>query len=211
MPSSSIVAGGRGWSVEVDGCGTLILTRSSFLNKNRNPGVSQEKIEMELSGLLGIDTFVWLSGIKSTEMTDGHVDSFARIAPDGSIMLASECDPDLPDFEATRRHLNIVSDLVRTGSRQSHFCCLDNPSRVRKSLTSSDAAVTYLNYYVANGVVFVPQFGDRYRDRLSQEIIGRHFPERRVVAVNIDPIVAGGGGNSLYYPESASSFERKLT
>ncbi|KJY25824.1 agmatine deiminase family protein, partial [Streptomyces sp. NRRL S-495] len=44
----------EGGSFETDGRGTLLITESSIVNDNRNPGMSRDRIEAELKQLLGV-------------------------------------------------------------------------------------------------------------------------------------------------------------
>ena len=51
---------------------------------------------------------------------------------------------------------------------------------------------SYVNFYVANGVVLVPQFGCP-QDRRAREILGACFPARRVIPVDCRHIAVGLG------------------
>lgn len=53
---------------------------------------------------------------------------------------------------------------------------------------------TYANFYVANGAVFMPKFGDTRADDRARGILAEQFPGRRIVPLQIDAIAAGGGG-----------------
>jgi agmatine deiminase len=55
-------------------------------------------------------------------------------------------------------------------------------------------AVGYINFYVLNSAVLMPQFCDVETDALAKSTLEAAFPNRRVIALNIDPIAAGGGG-----------------
>ena len=52
----------EGGALEVNGQGTLIATRSSIINPNRNPGMSQTEIESVIKAHLGIEHIIWLTG-----------------------------------------------------------------------------------------------------------------------------------------------------
>lgn len=52
----------EGGGVEVNGRGTLMATRSSIVNANRNPGKSRDEIEKALRDYLNVEHFIWLSG-----------------------------------------------------------------------------------------------------------------------------------------------------
>ena len=50
----------EGGSIHTDGEGTLLTTKECLLNKNRNPGMSQEDIENYLKQNLGCNKIIWL-------------------------------------------------------------------------------------------------------------------------------------------------------
>lgn len=64
----------EGGSIEVDGSGTLMAKRSSILNRNRNPGLSQAQAENYFREYLGVTNFIWLDGSKlSPKVTHSHI------------------------------------------------------------------------------------------------------------------------------------------
>lgn len=52
----------------------------------------------------------------------------------------------------------------------------------------------YANYYVCNGAVIAPQFGDTRADAGAKATLQRLFPGRTVEQLDIDDLSAGGGG-----------------
>ena len=71
---------------------------------------------------------------------------------------------------------------------------LKAPSSVRENFPSKDFASGCINFYVCNGAVIGPEFGDPKADLAAKQTLQRLFPERQVVQINIDGIAAGGGG-----------------
>jgi agmatine deiminase len=71
---------------------------------------------------------------------------------------------------------------------------LDAPSKIRPEYADKDFAAGYVNFYVGNGAVFVPEFGDAIADAKAKSILSELFPGRDIVQINIDPIALGGGG-----------------
>ncbi len=72
----------EGGSIDVNGEGLLLTTRSCLLNKNRNPQLSQETIEHALREILGVEKILWLGDGIVGDDTDGHVDDITRfVAP----------------------------------------------------------------------------------------------------------------------------------
>ncbi len=53
-------------------------------------------------------------------------------------------------------------------------------------------AASYVNFYICNGKVIVPQFGDRM-DAEALRILGDCFPERKVVGLPARAVIVGGG------------------
>ncbi|MCB8799077.1 agmatine deiminase family protein, partial [Escherichia coli] len=74
-------------SLETDGQGTLLVTKSSMLNDNRNPGMSLEQLDAGLKDLLGVSKVIWFDGVYGQDITDAHVDSLARFTAPGKVLL----------------------------------------------------------------------------------------------------------------------------
>lgn len=81
----------EGGAIELDGHGTLLSTRSSVVNPNRNPDLSEEEIETYL-GSLGVTNFIWLDGVPGADITDFHIDGFAKFYDKSTIITFSEND-----------------------------------------------------------------------------------------------------------------------
>ena len=92
VESSVCIEGG---GIEINGNGTLMAAKTSIINENRNPTLSQEEIEMELTKYLGVTNFIWITGIRGEdnydEDTDYHIDGAARFVNENTILY--EYDP----------------------------------------------------------------------------------------------------------------------
>lgn len=66
--------------------------------------------------------------------------------------------------------------------------CLDRPART----PGERLAASYVNFYIANGSVVMPAFGDP-ADETAREILQRLFPDREVVQIYSRDILIGGG------------------
>lgn len=184
----------EGGGIEVDGHGTAIITESCVLNENRNPGVSKNQCERELKQLLGLRKIIWLPGLKGQDITDGHTDFYARFARPGVVVAGYDPDPKSFDHAVTKRHLEILSSATDADDRKLEVVVLEAPSRVREKFANDDFAAGYINFYVCNGAVIAPEFGDPQADTAAKRELQRVFPGRDVVQINIDGIAAGGGG-----------------
>ena len=58
--------------------------------------------------------------------------------------------------------------------------------------SSSSAAASYVNFYIANGGIIMPLLDPR-TDRLAAARLKRAFPRRKVVGVAAREILLGGG------------------
>lgn len=184
----------EGGSIEVDGQGTAIITESCVLNTNRNPGVSKAQCERELKRLLGLEKIIWLPGSIGKDITDGHTDFYARFARPAVVVACYDPDPTSSDHAVTKAHLEILRASTDAKGRALEVVVLDAPSTVRGKFANDDFAAGYINFYVCNGAVIAPEFGDERADLAAKQALQRLFPERKVVQLNIDGIAAGGGG-----------------
>ena len=184
----------EGGGIEVDGQGTAIITESCVLNPNRNPGVSKAACEAELKRLLGLQKIIWLPGIAGRDITDGHTDFYARFTQPGVVIAGMDTDPDSYDHAVTKRHLEILNSATDARGRKLKVVVLNAPTDIRPRYRNDDFAAGYINFYVCNGAVIAPQFGDTRADRNCHAILREQFPGRDIVQLDIDAIAAGGGG-----------------
>lgn len=180
----------EGGAVEVDGEGTLLTTRQCLENPNRNPAFDREATERVLAAALGAEAVIWLDRGLENDHTDGHVDTLARFVAPGRVvcMAPSEGDPNAGALEAVRRDL---ASAVDAKGRALEVVAIPSPGRVRgddgKALPAS-----YVNFYVANTAVVVPQYG-KETDAEAVDALAGCFPGRHVVGVDARAILAGGG------------------
>ncbi|MGW4998006.1 agmatine deiminase family protein [Streptomyces hydrogenans] len=186
----------EGGSFETDGEGTLLVTESSIVNDNRNPGKSRDEIEDELIETLGVEKVVWLAGVRGQDITDAHVDSLVRFVAPGVVLL-DQAHPGTPPDSWSRsadQARAVLSKATDARGRRFEIIDLPQPDLERISGEGDDFVSTYANFYVANDSVFLPKFGDRKADARAKAILQEHFPDRDVVQLNIDTIASGGGG-----------------
>ena len=183
---------GEGGGIEFDGEGTLILTDSCWVNDNRNPGLSRAEIEAELKAGLGVETVIWLPGVRGRDITDGHIDGSLRIVRPGLIMT-SGLPGDSSEWGQALAESKAILEKARD-ARGRAFEIVEIPSAVEARSTHPDFFTSYANYYAGNGAVYTPRFGDGPADARAAELLGRLFPGRRIVALDVDRIYENGGG-----------------
>ncbi|WP_414167511.1 agmatine deiminase family protein [Streptoverticillium reticulum] len=186
----------EGGSFETDGEGTLLVTESSVVNENRNPGKSRDRIEAEIKSSLGIEKVIWLAGVRGKDITDAHVDSIARFTAPGVVLVDRAFPGSPPDVwsRAADQARSVLQDTTDARGKSLEVIDLPQPDLDRITGRGDAFVSTYANFYVANGAVFMPRFGDAKADDHAKGVLQDHFPQRDIVQVKIDTIASGGGG-----------------
>ncbi|MBN2651137.1 MAG: agmatine deiminase family protein [Spirochaetales bacterium] len=178
----------EGGSFETDGKGTCIATRSSITNSNRNPLLGLKGVERYLSKYLGFSNFIWLDGVVGADITDFHIDGFVKFLDEKTIITMSEDDLatgwGVPDKDIDRLFAAKNSD-----GRNYDFVFLPLTSI---NVDGLDYQGSYLNFYIGNSVVLVPNYGD-VNDDVANGIISRLYPGRQVVGIDVRALYKYGG------------------
>nr|WP_246583028.1 agmatine deiminase family protein [Clostridium simiarum] len=185
----------EGGGVEVNGKGSFMAAKSSIMNENRNPMLSQKEIQSSLTKHLGVTNFIWITGIRGednhNEVTDYHIDAAARFSNENTILY--EYDPFNESEEylskAYERHYQELKQARNTDGKP--FQLIPVPV-TRKVVKEAGCKGSYLNYYIGNEVVLVPIYGDKH-DKLGLQIIEGQFLGKRVVGINVNKLYAYGG------------------
>ncbi|GHE36671.1 agmatine deiminase family protein [Streptomyces vinaceus] len=195
VPFSTAAFVGEGGAVETDGAGTLMATRSSIINPDRNPGLTQSQIEAAMCAAFGASKVIWFKGVLGRDITDDHVDATSRfLAPGQGLVqmpLAGDTDPWSND---ARQQYQILSTSTGAQGNPVSVTKLQGPDYGLIRSTNPDFVAAYANYYVCNGAVIAPQFGDSRADAAAGSTLQRLFPGRTVEQLDIDSLGAGGGG-----------------
>ncbi|MDY0815971.1 agmatine deiminase family protein [Kitasatospora purpeofusca] len=186
----------EGGSFETDGEGTLLITESSVVNDNRNPGMSRDQVEAELKKALGVTKVVWLAGVKGKDITDAHVDCLVRFAAPGVVLLDRAFPGTPPDVwsRSADQARSVLRNATDARGRKLEVVELQQPDPDRITGRGDAFVSSYLNFYLGNKGVYLPAFGDRKADEHAQQVMKKYFPTREIVPVKIDGIAGGGGG-----------------
>ncbi|KAB8075234.1 hypothetical protein BDV29DRAFT_190345 [Aspergillus leporis] len=183
----------EGGALETDGEGTLLATESSIINGNRNPNISRETIEQELRRLLGVSKIIWVPGLKDYEVTDFHIDFWARFVAPGKVVLDVPGPNQralTPAFDTTKEILLQATDAE---GRRLELVYLPEADLVGGEPIDPDLCLSYVNYLLVNGAVIIPQFGDHQADNKARDIFRALFPDRKVIQVHLKEIIQNGG------------------
>ena len=173
----------EGGAIDGDGTGIFLTTEQCLLNPNRNPGFDKVEVEARLKRDLGATKVVWLGDGLINDHTDGHVDNLARFVAPGRVAIpeAVEDDPNAAAYaDAAEALLDADLEVV----------AIPSPGLVEEDGEAIPAS--YMNFYIGNAVVVVPQYGAP-NDLAALEAIQELFPERKVIGLRADHVLTGGG------------------
>jgi agmatine deiminase len=180
----------EGGSIDVNGRGTLLTTDRCLLNPNRNPHLGRDQVEQYLRDYLGVRHVVWLAGDLAGDDTDGHVDQLARFVDPTTVVAAAEDDPRDDNYEPLRQlHADLAAATDQDGRP---LTVLRLPLPRPKYFGEHRLPASYANFYIANGVVLVPQFDDP-ADVAAADLLARCFPDRRIEPLPALDLVWGLG------------------
>jgi len=182
----------EGGSMELDGNGTLMATKSSIINDNRNPTLSQFQIEEYMTINLGVTNFVWLDGVAGLEITDMHIDGFARFH-DASTIVTMESS-DLIYWEVPTTDIDILYNAQNIDGEPYNYVYL--PLSANNVVTTWGQNLgykgSYVNYYIGNTVVLVPTYNDP-NDDVAISLLQAIYPTRTVVGIDVRNLYSQGG------------------
>lgn len=198
----------EGGSIHVDGEGTCLTTEACLLSGGRNPGLSKEQIEERLKAALGVSKIIWLKRGIFNDETNEHVDNICAFVKPGEVVLAWTDDESDPQYALSKSCLDILESETDAKGRKITVHKLRCPEPV--TITAEECAgldafgfeptrtpgerlaASYVNFYIANGAVVMPFFGDP-ADEPARKLLSRLFPTRGVIPVYARDILIGGG------------------
>ena len=199
----------EGGSIHSDGEGTVLVTAACLLSGGRNPELTKDEIGKKLCAYLGAKKVIWLErGIYNDE-TNEHVDNICAFVRPGEVVLGWTDDEKDPQYAMSKSCLDILEHETDAMGRKIKVHKLPIP-KTPICVTEDDLggyefedgedtreagerlAASYVNFYISNGGVVVPQFGDEH-DKTAVEILGTVFPERKICPIPARDILLGGG------------------
>ncbi len=179
----------EGGSVELSEDGTLLATKSSVISKNRNPGMTQKEAEGYLRKYLGAKRFIWLEGVTDEDITDAHIDGFARFYDANTLLTVYEDDflelyeKILPeDYEKLTNSTNAAGDKYEI---------IEIPM-TKNNVKGLSYKGSYLNYYIANEVILLPVYNDS-NDEVAINIMKELYQDKQIVPIDVSKLYKNGG------------------
>ena len=180
----------EGGSLACDGEGTLIVTETSILNPNRNPGVNKAFATAELKAMLGVTKVIWLPGDPLDLETDGHIDGMCCFVKPGVVLFETNLDMTNPHARILAENLNVLRSETDAKGRKLEIIPIVEAANA--TATSEVFCRSYINFYLPNGGLVLPAYGIP-EDSAALAVLARTFPDRRIVQVDVNAIAPGGG------------------
>jgi len=184
----------EGGAIEIDGNGSVLLTRSSITGADRNPNLTESQIEDYMTTYLGLTNFIWLDGQfgGSLDITDMHIDGFAKFLDVNTIVTMSNTDLDYWGLS----NQDITTLTSATDLNGTPYSYITLPLTQNDVTTSWGGNVqfkgSYVNYYIANDAVLVPIYNDP-NDSTALGIIQGLYPNKTAVGIDCSNMFYEGG------------------
>ena len=209
----------EGGAREFNGKGTMMVVE--YTEMHRNKGWSRDSIENELIRMFGQKKIIWLKqGLaeddpgKTFQLASGkvstigcnHIDEFARFASSNTILLA-----EVTKEESLRDSLHKISferleanyQILKAATDQDGkpFNIIRVPVAELIGRGGGLMVTSYLNFLITNGLVLTASYWKpgrpeimKQKDEQVKKIFEKRFPDRKVVAINVEDFNVGGGG-----------------
>ena len=184
----------EGGAIDHDGAGTVITTRQTLLNANRN-GWAKAQAEAALGQALGARNIIWIDEGLIGDHTDGHIDNIARFVSPGRVVCQAHAGADDPNAEILDAIARTLEAATDASGRRLDVTRIPGPGLYRNAL-GEIAPASHMNFVIANGVVVVPVYGTPTQ-AAALAALQAVFPSRKVIGVPSRGLLgcseAGGG------------------
>lgn len=187
----------EGGAVDTDGEGTILSTKQTLLNPNRN-GWTAAQAEAALREAFGAKKIIWIDEGLKNDHTDGHIDNIARFVAPGRVVCQAPAGPDDPNAETLNAIAATLAASTDAAGRKLDVVRVPGVGLYRNKLGEISPA-SHMNFIIANGVTVVPVYGTD-TERPALEALRHVFPGRKVVGVSSRGLIGFGeaGGGSFH-------------
>ncbi|MCB2050755.1 MAG: agmatine deiminase family protein, partial [Novosphingobium sp.] len=144
----------------------------------------RQDIAARLERDLGFSRLLWLGDGLINDHTDGHVDNLARFVAPGVLALPRATGADDPNAA-------IYTD-AKARAEAFGLAVREVPSPGRVETDGHIEPASYMNFAITTKLVVVPTYGTAH-DADGVAAVADLFPDRDVVGILADAVLAGGG------------------
>lgn len=187
----------EGGAIDQDGEGTILTTRQTLLNENRN-GWTEAEAEAALREAFGARRIIWLDQGLRNDHTDGHIDAIARFVAPGRVVCQSPAGGDDPNANVLDEIARALEAAADAEGRRLDVIRIPSPGLVIDD-TGEIAPASHVNFVIANGIVAVPVYGTPSAEP-AIAALQTIFPDREVVGLPSRALLGSGdaGGGSFH-------------
>src|SRR5208337_3225396 len=107
----------EGGAIDHDGEGTVLTTRQTLLNPNRN-GWTKAQAEAALAKALGARKVIWIDEGLLNDHTDGHIDNIARFIAPGRVVCQAPAGANDPNADLLKAIAHALEDATDAKGRK---------------------------------------------------------------------------------------------
>lgn len=180
----------------VNGRGLCITTeslRAPEIRSEEQVNAPRSEFEAVFKAYLGVKEFIWLEGhLAGDTYTYGHANTMVKFVNEDTVFIPWQPDPEGPAYDVCENNYDI---LVAAGLNVVEVPVMQNylgPGGGVYPYGIGPILAGYINSYIGNEVVLVPQFNDP-NDATALEIYEEYFPDRTVIGLDCRLLQRWGG------------------
>lgn len=186
----------EGGAVDHDGQGTILATRQTLLNPNRN-GWDEGAAEAALAAAFGAKV-IWVDEGLLGDHTDGHIDNIARFVAPGRVVCQAPAGADDPNAAILDAIADGLARQTDAAGRRLEVIRVPGPGLVKDD-DGNVLPASHMNFIIANGIVVVPVYGTETQEA-ALAALRDVFPDRAVVGVpSFGVLGSGGAGGGSFH------------
>lgn len=187
----------EGGAIDHNGQGTILTTRQTLLNPNRN-GWTKDGAEAALRQALGAKKVIWIDEGLKNDHTDGHIDNIARFVAPNVVVCQSPAGPDDPNAETLNAIAEALEHATDATGKTLEVVRIPGVGLYRNPHGEVSPA-SHMNFIIANDLVAVPVYGTG-TESAAIEALQAFFPDRDVIGVpSIGLLGAGDAGGGSFH------------
>lgn len=171
-------------AIEVDGWGTAIVSEDTLLNQTNNPYWTKEQIEQELKQMLGLKRIIWLKTKQNST-----VNLYARFVAKDTILVHHEGNKKSKFYLENQANIEILRNATTQDNQPFKLIFVEAPFVD----STSSSLLSYLGYYLCNGAVILPQFGDDEADYRGYQTLQTYFEQRSIEPLHLERLFSLNG------------------
>ncbi len=180
----------EGGSIDVNGKGDLLTSRSCLLNENRNIGLTQQQIEEKLMNYYGVENVLWLEEGIVGDDTDGHVDDMTRFVDEDTVVTMVEADKNDENYAVLQKNLGLLKQMRLLNGKQLSIVEMLMPTP--QYYDGERLPASYANFYICNNKVIVPMYKCKEDDK-AVYVLEEVFKDRQIIGIDSTDIIWGLG------------------